>query len=110
MLTYTLSLYIEKDASAIMDYFHKADGIFQPLDNSIYTLEEVAPSFSARFEFQKDEETNQPAIQLDVELNTSGLDNLYEKTHALWTRIDRRDNAVPLSVFMVRLDRYFIPL
>ncbi|KAK4693423.1 hypothetical protein P7C71_g3972, partial [Lecanoromycetidae sp. Uapishka_2] len=95
-------LYNNIDTVTIMNQFYKADDIFQPLDNSTYSLKEVAPSFSARFQFQ---EVDQPAIQLDIELNTSGLDEaLYEKTHALWTRVDRRDNAVPLSIFMVRLE------
>lgn len=97
------SLFNNEDAATVMDNLYKADHIFQPLNNSIYSLEEVAPSFSARFVFQN---VDQPAIQLDVELNTSGLDEkLYEKTHALWSRVDRRDNAVPLSIYMVRLDR-----
>jgi len=102
VLTSTNSLYIQKDAAAIMDTFYGADGIFQPLSNSTFSLEEVAPTFSAQFDFQ---EVNQPAIQLNVELETSGLDGiLYEKTHALWTRADRRDNSIPLGLFMIQLD------
>lgn len=35
---------------------------------------------------------------------------VYEEVQALWTRTDRRDNAVPLEIFMARLDRCVLPI
>ena len=90
-----------------MDRVNEAEDIFVPVDNSICTLAASAPSFSARFEFQKDEDKNQPAVALDVEMRTKDSDEpFYEKTHSLWTRVDRHDNTVPLSIYMVRLEGY----
>jgi len=46
-------------------------------------------------------------LKLEVELqeNVAARD-LYEKTHALWSKLGRRDNITPLELFMIRLDGY----
>lgn len=48
-------------------------------------------------------------MNLTLELSSSpAAPSIYEKIQQLWTRTDRRDNAVPLEVFMARLDGYVL--
>lgn len=84
-----------------MSKIYEAKNLFLPVSNSIDKLIEVAPSFAARFTFQ---ELNKPTMLLDIEMNTTSLDNIYERMQALWTRADRRDNITLLDVFMAQLD------
>lgn len=87
-----------------MQKVYRAIDLFEPLSNSTFKLEKVAPSFGACFMFQ---ELNEPTFQLEVEMGASSLDDaMYEKSQVLWTRADRRDNSTLLSVFKVQLDGY----
>ncbi len=73
------------------------------MDVSNTALEEVVPSFSACFDF---ENLDRPPMKFMLELTSSpAAPTIYEKVQDLWTRSDRRDNAVPLEVFMARLER-----
>lgn len=48
-------------------------------------------------------------MNLTLELSSSpAAPTIYEKVQELWTRMDRRDNAVPLEAFMARLDGYIL--
>ena len=43
-------------------------------------------------------------MQLEVEMHNSASEKeLFEKTHSVWTRLDRKDNSVPVELFMLRL-------
>ena len=95
------SLYIKKDAATILDKICQADKLLQPIGNSIINLEDVTPSFGARFTFQ---ELNKPTMLLEVEMNTASLDDIYEKTQALWTRADRRDITTLLDMFVIQVN------
>ena len=85
----------------MMSRVYEAQNLFLPVSNSIDKLIEVLPSIAARFEFQ---ELNQPTMLLDVELNAASLEEGHERTQALWTRADRRDNTTLLDVFIVQVD------
>lgn len=81
---------------------HSSSHILQPIDNQVIALADVTPSFTAYFECQESEKGN---LKLEVEMNGNALDDtLYEKTHASWSRLGRRDNTTPLDVFRMRLD------
>lgn len=74
------------------------------MDSTNPSLEEVVPSFSACFDFENPES---PPMTFTLELSSShAAPTIYEKVQELWTRTDRRDNAVPLEAFMAKLDRY----
>ena len=101
-MTSISSLQIKKDATTIITRIQGASDILVPLDNSITSLEEVVPSFSASFTF---ENPDGPPMNFVLEMiSSSALCTVYEKAQELWTRMDRRDNAVPLEAFMARLD------
>ena len=87
-----------------MDKVYGADDLFEPLNHSIFKLEDVVPSFGACFTFQ---ELNGPLYQLDVGISP-GLfdDNVYEKTQSIWTKPDRRDTSTLLGVHKIQLDGY----
>ena len=98
------SLQIKKDAATIIAKVQKATNRFLPIDSSITSLEDITPSFSACFEFRH---PNSPPMSLTSEWSSSPYaPTIYTKVKEVWTRTDRRDNAVPLEAFMVRLDRY----
>lgn len=100
----TSSLRIEKDATTIIAKVQKATHLFLPMDSSNTSIEEVVPSFSACFEFKN---PDTPPMSFLLEMRSSpAAPTVYEEVQALWTRTDRRDNAVPLEIFMARLDRY----
>lgn len=94
----------KKDANTILGGIYSANELLQPIDNQVMTLAEVIPSFTAYFECQ---ENDKGPLKLEVELqeNVAARD-LYEKTHALWSKLGRRDNITPLELFMIRLDGY----
>ena len=101
------SLQIKKDATTIIAKVQNATDLFLPMDSSNTSLEEVVPSFSACFEFKN---PDSPSMNFLLEMRSSlAAPTFYEKIQELWTRTDRRDNAVPLEVFMARLDRYVLP-
>lgn len=104
ILTITNSLCIKKDASTILGRIYNANELLQPIDNQVMTLAEVTPSFTAYFECQ---EHDKGPLKLEVEMNGNvAAKDLYEKTHALWSKLGRRDNTTPLDMFMIRLDGY----
>lgn len=83
---------------------HGANGLFEPLNHSTFELEDVVPSFGACFIFQ---ELNGPKYQLDVGIGPGSLDGrVYEKTHSIWTRADRRDTNTLLGVYKIQIDGY----
>lgn len=95
-------LQIQKDATTIIAKVQKATDLFLPMDSSGISLEEVVPSFSACFDFKN---PDSPPMTFTLELSSSyAAPTIYEKVQELWTRTDRRDNAVPLEAFMARLD------
>ena len=81
---------------------HKATDLFLPLTSGKISLEGIAPSFSAYFEFQS---PNGPPLSFTIELkSSSAAPTMYETVQELWARTDRRDFAIPLEVFMARVD------
>lgn len=99
-------LQVKKDATTIMAKVRKASDLFLPMDSSTTSLEEIVPSFSACFEFRN---PNSPPTNLVLEWSSSPVTpTIYERFLETWTRMDHRDNAVPLEVFMARLDRYVL--
>ena len=81
-----------------------ANGLFEPLDHSTFELEDVVPSINACFTFQ---ELDGPDYQLEVGIGLGSLDDrVYEKTHSIWTRADRRDNSTLLGVYKIKIDGY----
>lgn len=101
------SLQIKKDATTIMAKVKKATDLLLPMDSYSTSLEDVLPSFSATFEFKN---PDSPPLNFTLEMSSSpAAPTVYEKVQELWTRADRRDNAVPLEIFMARLDRYDLP-
>ena len=87
-----------------MKKVYGANDLFEPLNHSTFELEEVIPSFGACFTFQ---ELNGPIYQLDVGIGPGSLDDrVYEKTHSIWTRPDRRDNSTLLGVYRIQIDGY----
>lgn len=108
LLMSTSSLQIKKDATTIIAKVQKATHLFLPMDSSNTSLEAVVPSFSACFEFKN---LDTPPMNFLLEMRSSpAAPTVYEEVQALWTRTDRRDNAVPLEIFMARLDRYVVPI
>ena len=106
LLTAVPSLHIQKDATTIISKVQTATDLFIPMDNFSTSLEEVVPSFSACFEFSS---PDSPPMNFTLELSSSpAASTIYEKVQELWTRTDRRDNAVPLEAFVVGLDRYVV--
>lgn len=98
------SLQIRKDATTIIAKIHNATNLFLPMDSSNTSLEEVVPSFSACFEFK---DPDSPPLNFMLEMSSSpAAPTIYERVQELWTRANRRENAVPLEIFMARLDRY----
>jgi len=98
------SLCTKKDASTILGKIYRANELLQPIDNQVMALADVVPSFTAYFECQ---ETEKGPLKLEVEMNeNAAVENLYEKTHALWSKLGRRDSTTPLDIFMIRLDGY----
>ena len=86
-----------------MKKVYGANGLFEPLNHSTFVLEDVVPSFGACFTFQ---ELNGPIYQLDVGIGPGSLDDrVYEKTHSIWTRADRRDTTL-LGVYKIQIDGY----
>ena len=87
-----------------MNKINGADHLFEPLNHSTFELRDVVPSFGACFTFQ---ELNGPIYQLDVGIGP-GLfdDSVYEKTHSIWTKPDRRDTSTLLGVYKIQLDGY----
>lgn len=105
-LTWVHSLQFKKDATTIMSAIHKATDLLQPVDSSTVSLQDVAPSFSACFDFDYSES---PSLNFVVEMVSSAADpTIYDRAYAVWTRKDRRDNAVPLEAFTARVDG-FVP-
>lgn len=95
-------LQVKTDATTIMRKVHNANGLFEPLNHSTFELEDVVPSFGACFKFQ---ELNGANHQLDIGIAPGSLDDyVYEKTHSIWTRADRRDNNTLLGVYKIQLD------
>ena len=81
---------------------HKATDLFLPLASGNISLEGIVPSFSAYFEFQN---SNGPPTSFTLELkSSSAAPTMYEPVQELWARTDRRDFAVPLEVFMARVE------
>ncbi len=103
ILSVTNSLSTKK-ATTILGKIYNANELLQPIDNQVMTLAEVTPSFIAYFECQ---ENDKGPLKLEVELSeNAAAKDLYEKTHALWSKLRRRDNTTPLDIFMIRLDGY----
>lgn len=101
------SLQIQKDATTIINKVQNATDLFIPTENTSTSLEEVVPSFSACFEFKN---PDSPPLNFMVEMESSAAaPTMYEKIQEVWTRTDRRDNAVPLEIFMARVARYVLP-
>ena len=98
------SLQIQKDATTIIAKFQQADNLFLPIDSFSTSLVETVPSFSACFEFKNPDSI---PMNFTLELSSSpAAPTIYEKVQELWTRTDRRDNAVPLELFQARIDGY----
>lgn len=98
------SLRIKKDAATIIAKFQKATDLFLPIDTLTTSLEDITPSITACFEFRN---PDSPPMSLTSEWCSSPFaPTVYTKVKEVWTKTDRRDNAVPLEAFMVRLDRY----
>ena len=90
------------DAATIVARTNSSISIFQPLSNSIFKLEDVPASFSARFTFQNAESV---PMQFTFDMSAESSDDaIYEKTASLWTRLDRGENATPLEVYMANLE------
>lgn len=86
-----------------MKKVHGANGLFEPLNHSTFALEDVVPTFGGCFKFQ---ESNGPTYQLDVGIGPGFFDDrVYEKTHSIWTRADRRDSTL-LGVYRIQIDGY----
>lgn len=84
-----------------------ANGIFAPADVLTTALEDVAPVYTARFEFDI---PGTGRVQLEHEMGSPGMEGLYEATHTLWTRIsDKAEAAHPMEVFVIRLQGYVPP-
>ena len=88
-----------------------ATDIFRPADALIPTLEEVAPVYTAMFEFRHQDTGH---VRLEVGMTKGfGTDGHYEVSHKQWTRIEKPNQprpgndtaSPPLEVFMVRLHR-----
>lgn len=85
--------------------------IFKPADVLVPALEDVAPVYTAMFEFRHQDTGN---VKLEVGMTKGfGPDSHYELSHKQWTRIDKSDPtrlgcetaSPPLEVFMARLHR-----
>ena len=101
------SLQLKKDATTITTTIQNATELFLPIDSSNTSLEEVEPSFSACFEFKN---PDSQSLNFTLEMRSSAAaPTIYEKVQELWTRTDRRDNAVPLEIFTARFDKYDFP-
>ena len=101
------SLQLKKDATTITTAIQNATELFLPIDSSNTSLEEVEPSFSACFELKN---PDSKSFNFMLEMRSSAAaPTIYEKVQELWTRTDRRDNAVPLEIFTARFDRYAFP-
>ncbi len=92
---------IKKDASTIMSFIYKATDMIVPADNSTFTLEEVAPTISARFVVHR---FKKPSVKLEVETNLSSMDGWYDKGASVWTRYDGKDTTTPLETLNARID------
>lgn len=88
-----------------------ATNIFRPADVLIPTLDDVAPVYTAVFDFRHQETGD---VRLEVGMTKGfGTDSHYELSHKQWTRIEKSDPSrlsdesasLPLEVFMVRLHR-----
>lgn len=45
-------------------------------------------------------------MQLEVEMHNSiGQKGLFEKRHSVWTRLDRKENVVPIDISMLQLEK-----
>ena len=87
--------------SELLYQIYSLKDIFEPLDGMIESLREVAPMYGARFEINRFEKSS---VQLEVDITSNAYErDLYEKTHVLWTNLDRKDHTVPLDIFMIRL-------
>ncbi len=102
---YLPSLRIQKDAATIIAKVQKATDLFLPMNSSDTSLEAVVPSFSACFEFRNLDSPMRFMLEMS---SSSAASTIYEKIQELWTRMDRRDNAVPLEAIMARLDGYIL--
>ena len=101
------SMQLKKDATTITTAVQNATQLFLPIDSSNTSLEEVEPSFSASFQF---ENPDSKPLNFTLEMRSNAAaPTIHEKVQELWTRTDRRDNAVPLEMFTARLDRYAFP-
>ena len=81
---------------------HKATNLLLPLTSGKNSPEGTVPSFTAKFEFQN---PKGPPMSFTLELKSSpATPTIYETVQELWARTDRRDFAVPLEVFMARVD------
>lgn len=97
-------MYIRNTAAAILEKIRNATDLLQPIDNQIMALVDVTPSFTAYFECHEDEKG---PLKLEVEMNENAMvQNLYERTHSLWSKMGRGDNTNPLDISMIRLDGY----
>lgn len=91
-----------------------ANNKFKPADVLIPTLENVAPVYTAVFEFRHRDTGN---VRLEVRMTKGfGTDSHYELSHKQWTRIEKLEPtrpsdetaSPPLEVSMVRLHRCVI--
>lgn len=85
-----------------MEKVYKADRIFQPIDNMVFSLEAVVPSFRGYFECCEPGQLPM-TFQVDV-VNNAGDRSLYEKPFGWWSITGREEKASPLNMFMIRLD------
>ena len=93
-------LCLHKNVFEMLPKVCPSNGLFEPLDSVTASLLEVAPMYGARFEINRFENT---AVQLEVNMTSNVYEeDLYEKTHVLWTNLNRKDNSVPLDIFMIR--------
>ena len=106
-----LSLRATKDGEDLITRCRLATNIFKPADVLVPTLENVAPVYTAVFEFRHQDTGN---VKLEVGMTKGfGTDSHYERSHTQWTRIEKSDPtrpsdetaSPPLEVSMVRLHR-----
>ncbi|SLM39900.1 hypothetical protein LPUS_10560 [Lasallia pustulata] len=100
-----------KDGEDLITRCRLATNIFKPADVLVPTLENVAPVYTAVFEFRHQDTGN---VKLEVGMSKGfGTDGHYERSHTQWTRIEKSDPtrpsdetaSPPLEVSMVRLHR-----
>ena len=101
-LAYKISLRLNRDASEILSDIYSLNSILKPLDGTTESLRDVVRIYGARFEINR---FQKPPMQLEVEMHNSiGQNGLFEKRHLVWTRLDRKENVVPIDISMLQIE------